>query len=112
MTKRRWIEYIVSILVGNAIYFLVLYPALPRSLQHQPFRVLDAGLLLDFVLCVLVYGVIRLAVAHARRWNERTARRFAPRVVSRGAREDAGDRLSGDAGEPSDTRRSRRAPRG
>jgi hypothetical protein len=70
MTARRWIEYLIAILVGNGIYFLVLYPALPAILQHQPFR-FDAGLVLDFLLCVAFYGVIRLAVAHARRWNER-----------------------------------------
>ncbi|MGH9367760.1 MAG: hypothetical protein ACRD3M_08825 [Thermoanaerobaculia bacterium] len=70
MTARRWIEYLVAILAGNAMYFLLLYPALPRLLQHQPFR-FDAGLALDFLLCVAVYGAIRLGVAHARRWNER-----------------------------------------
>ncbi|MGE5277282.1 MAG: hypothetical protein ACM3SU_09835 [Acidobacteriota bacterium] len=70
MTARRWIEYLVAILVGNALYFLVLYPGLPRALQHQPFR-FDAGLLLDFLVCVLVYVVMRMAVAYARRSNER-----------------------------------------
>lgn len=70
MTARRWIEYLIAILTGNAMYFLLLFPALPRILQHQPFR-FDPGLVLDFLLCVLVYGVMRLAVAHARRWNER-----------------------------------------
>lgn len=70
MTARRWIEYLFAILVGNGIYFLVFYPALPRVLQHQPFR-FDAGLLLDFLLCVAVYGAIRLGAAHARRWNTR-----------------------------------------
>lgn len=66
MTPRRWIEYLVAILAGNAIYFLVLFPVLPRVLQHQPFR-FDLGLLLAFLCCVGVYGVIRLASAHARR---------------------------------------------
>jgi len=82
MTPRRWIEYTGAILAGNAIYFLLLYPALPRGLQHLPPRPgdrlpirFDAGLLLDFLCCVLVYGVIRLGVAHARRWNERTRKR-------------------------------------
>jgi hypothetical protein len=82
MTLRRWVEYTVAILAGNAIYFLVLYPGLPRLLQHQaprpdahisPIR-LDLGLLIDFLCCVAVYGVIRLGVAHARRWNERSRR--------------------------------------
>lgn len=67
MTTRRWIEFAVSIAVGHAIYSLVLFPGLRR----QPFR-LDAGLLADFALCLLVYGVIRLAVAHTRRMNART----------------------------------------
>jgi hypothetical protein len=73
MTLRRWIEYTAAILAGNAIYFLVLYPSLTPSLQHQPFR-FDAGLALDFLCCVVVYGVIRLGVTHARRWNERGRR--------------------------------------
>ena len=70
MTPRRWLEYLLAILVGNAIYFFLLYPGLPTLLRHQPFR-FDAGLVLDFLLCVAVYGAIRLGVAHARRWNER-----------------------------------------
>jgi hypothetical protein len=82
MTPRRWIEYTSAILAGNAIYFLVLYPVLPLALRHLPPNrgdVLpirfDAGLVLDFLCCVLVYGVIRLAVSHARRWNEKNRRR-------------------------------------
>ena len=66
MTPRRWIEFGVSIAAGHAIYSLVLFPGV-----RQPFR-LDAGLFIDFALCLLVYGVIRLAVAHARRLNART----------------------------------------
>ncbi len=71
MTTRRWVEYTVAILAGNAIYFLVLFPGLTRPLQHQPFAI-DLGLALDFLCCVAVYGAIRLGVAHARRWNERS----------------------------------------
>lgn len=66
MTPRRWVEYLISVLVGNAIYFAVLLPGLPRSLQHQPFA-LDAGLLLAFVCCVLVYAAIRLGSRHGKR---------------------------------------------
>ncbi|HKD11678.1 MAG TPA: hypothetical protein VKE50_06360 [Thermoanaerobaculia bacterium] len=75
MTPRRWIEYTIAILAGNAIYFLVLFPGLGRTLQHQPFR-FDLGLVLDFLCCVLVYGVIRLGVSHARRWNDRNRTRI------------------------------------
>jgi hypothetical protein len=74
MTFRRWIEYTVAILVGNAVYFLVLFPGLPRSLQHQPPEgrlpvALDGGLLVDFLCCVAVYGAIRLGSTHARRFR-------------------------------------------
>lgn len=81
MTLRRWVEYLAAILAGNAIYFLVLFPDLPPVLQHRvptldqtiPIH-LDLGLLLDFVLCIVVYGVIRMASRHAQRWNERDVR--------------------------------------
>jgi hypothetical protein len=66
VTPRRWVEYLISVLVGNAIYFLVLLPGLPRALQHQPFS-LDAGLLLAFVCCVLVYAAIRLGSRHGKK---------------------------------------------
>jgi hypothetical protein len=66
VTPRRWIEYLISVLVGNAIYFAVLLPGLPRSLQHQPFAV-DLGLLLAFLCCVLVYAAIRLGSRHGKR---------------------------------------------
>jgi hypothetical protein len=70
MTTRRWIEYTVAILAGNALYFFVLFPGMAPLFQHQPFRI-DPGLLLDFVCCVAVYAVIRLGVAHARRSRSR-----------------------------------------
>jgi hypothetical protein len=71
MTLRRWIEYTAAILAGNGIYFLVLFPVLPPALQHRPF-VFDVGLAFDFLLCVMVYGVIRMASRHAERWNRRS----------------------------------------
>ena len=74
MTPRRWIEYLVAVLAGNGIYFLVLYRGLPTSLRHAPFG-FDAGLALDFLCCVLVYAAIRLGSRHARR-----------RIAGRGAR--------------------------
>jgi hypothetical protein len=71
MTPRRWIEYLVAILAGNAIYFAVILPATP-SLGHQPFR-LDLGLLVDFACCVLVYAAIRLGSRRARALRENAA---------------------------------------
>ena len=74
MTARRWIEYSAAILAGNAIYFFLLFPDLPPAFQHRPF-VPDLGLALDFVLCVVVYAVIRMGSRHAQRWNRRSATR-------------------------------------
>ncbi|HVE65642.1 MAG TPA: hypothetical protein VNC59_03600 [Thermoanaerobaculia bacterium] len=67
MTLRRWIEYLVAVLAGNAIYFVVLFPVLPQGLRHEPLQA-DAGLLLAFLLCVAMYGVIRLGSRHAQAW--------------------------------------------
>lgn len=69
MTKRRWIEYAIAVVVGNAIYFTVLFPGLPPALQNRPGR-FDLGLLVDFACCVLVYATIRIGARHARRWTE------------------------------------------
>jgi len=59
VTPRRWLEYLVAILIGNAIYYFSLVPHLPDSLRHQGFRT-DWGAGIDFVVCVAVYGLIRL----------------------------------------------------
>lgn len=56
---RRWLEYLVAILVGNAIYFFSLEPHLPKSFHHQGFRV-DLGSALDLAVCAGVYGLMRL----------------------------------------------------
>ena len=59
VTPRRWLEYLVAILLGNAIYYFSLVPYMPESLRHQGFAI-DGGVVVDFVVCVLVYGLIRL----------------------------------------------------
>jgi hypothetical protein len=58
-TPRRWFEYLVAILIGNAIYYFSLVPHLPGVLRHQGMRV-DWGTGVDFAVCVAVYGLIRL----------------------------------------------------
>ncbi|HKS68165.1 MAG TPA: hypothetical protein VJR26_13075 [Candidatus Acidoferrales bacterium] len=60
VTPRRWLEYLVAILLGNAIYYYSLVPHLPQTFQHQGFHV-DLGMMLDFVICVVVYGLVRVA---------------------------------------------------
>jgi ABC-type uncharacterized transport system permease subunit len=58
-TLRRWLEYLVAVVLGNAIYYFSLFRHLPQSLQHQGFH-MDAGVLVDFLVCIAVYGLIRL----------------------------------------------------
>jgi hypothetical protein len=48
---------LLAILLGNLVYW-ILYPHLPPSLVHSAFRI-DAGLLLDFAICAVVYVGIR-----------------------------------------------------
>jgi len=50
-------ESFLAVLLGNIIYFAAA-PSLPPSLQHQLFRP-DLGLLLDFLVCAVVFGLIR-----------------------------------------------------
>jgi hypothetical protein len=59
-TLTRWLEYLVAILIGNAIYYFSLVPHLPEGLQHQGFHI-DLGMLVDFVVCASVYGLMRVA---------------------------------------------------
>ena len=53
----RWAKMLLAILAGNAVYF-ALMPYLPDALQHDRSSV-DAGLLVDFVICILVYQGVR-----------------------------------------------------
>jgi hypothetical protein len=61
LPARTWIEYLVSILAGNAVYFLVLFPWLPPGLRHQPYHA-DLGFAFDGLVCVAVYRLLRLLV--------------------------------------------------
>jgi len=51
-------ESFLAVLLGNIIYFSAA-PYLPRALQHDLFHP-DVGLLLDFITCAAVFGLIRL----------------------------------------------------
>jgi hypothetical protein len=56
--SRRWAEYLVAVLAGNIAY-LFIEPQLPTAMRHRMFRV-DLGLAIDFLMCVAIYGLIRL----------------------------------------------------
>jgi hypothetical protein len=56
------IQALCAIILGNAAYFL-LAPSLPLP-PHRPFQ-FDWGLVVDFWLCAVAYGLIRTA----RKWK-------------------------------------------
>jgi len=66
-SKQQWLEYLIAILLGNAIYYLSLQPHLPPTFQHRG-TMTDWGLLVDFAVCAAVYGLIRLG------WRVNTAK--------------------------------------
>ena len=57
LVLRRLLKQLVAIVVGNLLYFFALMPHLPPAGRHRPGR-LDLGLLVDFWVCVVVYGII------------------------------------------------------
>lgn len=66
--SRNFLKSLASVLLGNAIYFLLM-PKLPLRAQHQYNR-LDLGLIIDFWICVVIYGLIS-TVGFLRRWGTR-----------------------------------------
>jgi hypothetical protein len=56
---KRLLKQLAAIVAGNLIYFFLLMPQLPTAGRHSPDR-LDLGLLIDFWVCVAVYGLIEL----------------------------------------------------
>jgi hypothetical protein len=62
---KRLIKYLVAIVIGNLIYF-VLAPHLPPEVRHRPYRA-DIGLFVDLWFCVAVYGLIELLLFLAHR---------------------------------------------
>ena len=63
----KWLKYLVAILVGNGLYF-ALNPYLPELARHHPFK-FDLGTLVDFWLCLVVYGLIELVTYLRKRGN-------------------------------------------
>ena len=52
----RFFIALASVVLGNAIYLLLL-PLLPERARHDPFS-LDWGLLLDFWICLVIYNLL------------------------------------------------------
>ena len=54
----NFIHALIAVLVGNIVYFLAM-PYLPPAARHAP-QQLDVGLLVDFVVCLLVLGLVKM----------------------------------------------------
>ena len=63
---RNLLEAAVAVIAGNAIYFLVLWPHLPERARHGVYR-LDLGLLVDFWVCAVCFGIITVIFSFKRR---------------------------------------------
>jgi energy-converting hydrogenase Eha subunit A len=59
----NFLQALFAIILGNVVYF-ALVPSLPLIARHRPFRI-DLGMVIDFWLCLVIYGLIRTA----RRWR-------------------------------------------
>jgi hypothetical protein len=58
LLKRSFGQSLVAVLAGNAVYFS-LERFLPARGQHQLYQ-LDWGLAVDFWMCLVCYGLVRL----------------------------------------------------
>jgi hypothetical protein len=56
--KARLLRYLIAIVAGNAIYFAI-ERFLPLKAQHVPYRI-DWGLAVDFWICLVCYGIVRV----------------------------------------------------
>jgi hypothetical protein len=62
LPKNFW-QSLIAVLVGNAIYFLSM-PKLPAPARHKRDH-LDLGLVVDFWICLVIYGLLALL----KRWR-------------------------------------------
>ena len=58
-TMKNFLDALVSVLAGNAIYFLLM-PHLPRVARHALFKE-DWGLLVDFAICTVIFAAVKYA---------------------------------------------------
>ncbi len=70
IVRRNLLHSLAAVVVGNVVYFLVLWPLLPPAARHGIGR-LDLGLAVDFWVCLAVYGVIALILRRKARTRSR-----------------------------------------
>jgi hypothetical protein len=62
-TVRNFLDALLAVLVGNAIYFLVM-PHLPVTMRHSWFKE-DWGLLVDFLICTAIFVSVKIVRARS-----------------------------------------------
>jgi hypothetical protein len=58
-TMKNFLDALVAVLAGNAIYYLLM-PHLPAVARHRLFQE-DWGLLADFAICTVIFAVVKYA---------------------------------------------------
>jgi len=58
-TMKNFLDALVAVLAGNAIYYLLM-PHLPIAARHRLFKE-DWGLLVDFAICTVIFAAVKYA---------------------------------------------------
>jgi hypothetical protein len=66
-TVANFMHALVAVVAGNAAYFLLMGYLPPRA-RHVPFQI-DLGLVVDFWLCLVAFGVVKTVSAWRRGSN-------------------------------------------
>jgi hypothetical protein len=72
----NFVQALVAVLAGNAAYFLLL-PHLPPPARHMPQHV-DLGMLVDFWLCLVIFGAIKTVAGRKNKPDSGSASRHNP----------------------------------
>ena len=59
LAVRNFLDALVAVLAGNAIYFLLM-PHLPLAMRHSLFKE-DWGLVVDFLVCTVIFVIVKLS---------------------------------------------------
>jgi hypothetical protein len=66
-TVTNFVQSLIAVLVGNAVYFLLM-PHLPPAARHIPRR-LDLGVAVDLWLCLVILGIVKTIARRKRGSN-------------------------------------------
>jgi len=72
----NFFQALVAVLAGNVFYFL-LEPHLPLPARHVPPKV-DLGMLVDFWLCLVIFGAIKTFASRKSKASDDSARHPHP----------------------------------